>query len=133
MNLIQQQTAAHNAGKVSDDDFAKFQRMVTAIYDIYASPNLSMTARMTYSKEDGMVAGLLESNAASAAYIQSYNALGKLGFPIGSFNGNALTIYKYAQQGRTQVFNNSSYLLQPVMLFHPLSTSAKPAAFLKKR
>ena len=58
MNLIQQQTAAHNAGKVSDDDFAKFQRMVTAIYDIYASPNLSMTARMTYSKEDGMVAGL---------------------------------------------------------------------------
>lgn len=133
MNLIQQQTAAHNAGKVSDDDFAKFQSMVTAIYDIYASPNLSMTARMTYSKEDGMVAGLLESNAASAAYIQSYNALGKLGFPIGSFNGNALAIYKYAQQGRTQVFNNVSYILQPVMLFHPLSTSAKPAAFLKKR
>ena len=92
-----------------------------------------MTARMTYSKEDGMGAGLLESNAASAAYIQSYNALGKLGFPIGSFNGNALAIYKYAQQGRTLTFNNVSYLLQPVMLFHPLSTSAKPAAFLKKR
>ena len=133
MNLIQQQTAAHNAGKVSDDDFAKFQSMVTAIYDIYASPNLSMTARMTYSKEDRMVAGLLESNAASAAYIQSYKALGNLGFPISSFNGNALTIYKYVQQGSKLTLNNVSYILQPVMLFHRLSASAKPAAFMKKR
>ena len=133
MKLIRQQTEAHSAGQVSDADFAKFQKVVPGIYNYYASNQLTMTARMAYSKADNMVAGMLEDSGKNAAYIKSLTYLGPLGFPLNSFNGNAFAIYKYNQQGTQLYLNGPLFLLQPVALLHPLSTSAKPAAFLKKR
>ena len=44
MKLIRQQTEAHNAGQVSDADFAAFQKVVPGIYNYYASNQLTMTA-----------------------------------------------------------------------------------------
>ena len=133
MKLIRQQTEAHSAGQVSDADFAKFQKVVPGIYNYYASNQLTMTARMSYSKADKMVAGILEDSGKNAAYIKSLTYLGPLGFPLNSFNGNVFAIYKYNQQGSQLYLNGPLFLLQPVMLFHPLGTSAKPAAFMKKR
>ena len=133
MKLIRQQIEAHNAGQVSDADFAKFQKVVPGIYNYYASNQLTMTARMSYSKADKMVAGILEDSGKNAAYIKSLKYLGPLGFPLNSFNGNVFAIYKYNQQGTQLYLNGPLFLLQPVMLFHPLSTSAKPAAFMQKR
>ena len=133
MKLIRQQTEAHNAGQVSDADFVKFQKVVPGIYNYYASNQLTMTARMSYSKADKMVAGILEDSGKNAAYIKSLTYLGPLGFPLNSFNGNVFAIYKYNQQGSQLYLNGPLFLLQPVMLFHPLSTSAKPAAFMQKR
>lgn len=133
MKLIRQQIEGHNAGKVSDADFAKFQKVVPGIYNYYASNQLTMTARMSYSKADKMVAGILEDSGKNAAYIKSLKYLGPLGFPLNSFNGNVFAIYKYNQQGSQLYLNGPLFLLQPVMLFHPLSKSAKPAAFMQKR
>ena len=133
MKLIRQQIEGHNAGKVSDTEFAAFQKVVPGIYNYYASNQLTMTARMSYSKADNMVAGILEDSGKNAAYIKSLTYLGPLGFPLNSFNGNVFAIYKYNQQGSQLYLNGPLFLLQPVMLFHPLSKSAKPAAFMQKR
>ena len=133
MKLIRQQTEAHSTGQVSDADFAKFQKVVPGIYNYYASNQLTMTARMAYSKADKMVAGILEDSGKNAAYIKSLTYLGPLGFPLNSFNGNVFAIYKYNQQGTQLYLNGPLFLLQPVALLHPLGTSAKPAAFMKKR
>ena len=43
------------------------------------------------------------------------------------------SVYEYKLQGKKLVFNAPSMMLQAIMLYHPLTTGAKPTAFAQKR
>ena len=134
VKLIKQSAQAHKDGKLSDDDYKTFQTStMPAIYSFYASNKLSMSALMINAKEDGMVAGLLEENGTNIAYSKTLTNLENLGFPINSFNANMFSVYEYKLQGKKLVFNAPSMMLQAIMLYHPLTTGAKPTAFAQKR
>ena len=133
VKLINQAVQEHKNGKLSDDDYNTFQSStVPAIYNLYASNKLSMSAFMVNSKEDGIVAGLLSDSGTNANYISGLTPLGKLGFPINSFTANMFGIYEYKLAGQKLALNGPSIMLQAVMIYHPLSTNAKPAAFVQK-
>ncbi len=133
MKLIKQKTAEHKAGKLSDEEFAAFQKVVPGIYNYYASNKLSLTARMVNSKEDRIVAGILEDSGTNADYIKSLTYLGPLGFPINKFTANMFSIYEYTQKGTLLYLNGPSIMLQAMMIYHPLRTNSEPAAFMQKK
>lgn len=98
---ISQVESQHNAGKISDADYDQFnQSTLPGIYSIFASKNLSMTAAMMASEEDGVVMGLFEDSGTNAAYMSQQTGLAQMGFSVDSFDANTLGIYEYLLSGK---------------------------------
>ena len=134
--LFNQATQAHSAGKLSDDEYNSFVgSTVPAIFDIFASRYLSMSAPMLASKEDGVVMGLFADSGTNADFIGKQKGLGELGFPINNFNANMLGVYEYTRVGQKDKFKKPLLLLQVPLLYHmlPQGSNAKPADLLRER
>lgn len=136
VKLIKQTEKDHAAGSVSDDDYNSFNNsMMPAIYNLYASNKLSMSAMMVNAKEDGIVVGILGEPGSNVEYSRGLTPLAKLGFPIESFTANMLGVYEYTFASQKLTFKKPLIMLQAVMLYHPLpkATPAKPVNFLQKK
>lgn len=136
VKLIKQTEKDHAAGSVSDADYNSFNNsMMPAIYNLYASNKLSMSAMMVNAKEDGIVVGILGEPGTNVEYSKGLTPLAKLGFPIESFTANMLGVYEYTFASQKLTFKKPLIMLQAVMLYHPLpkATPAKPVNFLQKK
>ena len=134
--LFNQAAQAHSAGKLSDDEYNSFVgSTVPAIFDIFASRYLSMSAPMLASKEDGVVMGLFADSGTNADFIGKQKGLGELGFPINNFNANMLGVYEYTRVGQKDKFKKPLLLLQVPLLYHmlPKGSDTKPADLLRER
>ncbi len=136
VKLIKQTEKDHAAGSVSDDDYNSFNNsMMPAIYNLYASNKLSMSAMMVNAKNDGIVVGILGEPGTNVEYSKGLTPLAKLGFPIERFTANMLGVYEYTFASQKLTFKKPLIMLQAVMLYHPLpkATPAKPVNFLQKK
>ena len=127
---ISQVESQHNAGKISDADYDQFnQSTLPGIYSIFASKNLSMTAAMMASEEDGVVMGLFEDSGTNAAYMSQQTGLAQMGFPVDSFDANTLGIYEYLLSGKKLTFRRPMVMLMVPVFYHPLPSAggAKPS------
>ena len=136
VKLIKQTEKDHAAGSVSDADYNSFNNsMMPAIYNLYASNKLSMSAMMVNAKDDGIVVGILGEPGTNVEYSKGLTPLAKLGFPIESFTANMLGVYEFTFASQKLTFKKPLIMLQAVMLYHPLpkATPAKPVNFLQKK
>lgn len=136
VKLIKQTEKDHAAGSVSDADYNSFNNsMMPAIYNLYASNKLSMSAMMVNAKDDGIVVGILGEPGTNVEYSKGLTPLAKLGFPIERFTANMLGVYEYTFASQKLTFKKPLIMLQAVMLYHPLpkATPAKPVNFLQKK
>ncbi|WP_279170172.1 BACON domain-containing protein [Prevotella denticola] len=127
---ISQVESQHNAGKISDADYDQFnQSTLPGIYSIFASKNLSMTAAMMASEEDGVVMGLFEDSGTNATYMNQQTGLAQMGFSVNSFDANTLGIYEYLLSGKKLTFRRPMVMLMVPVFYHPLPSAggAKPS------
>lgn len=135
-NLSGQAQQEHSSGQLSDDDYNNFMNStVPSIFNVFATGNLSMSAAMLASKENGLVMGLFEDSGSNADFMSRQTALGRMGFPINSFRADMLGIYEYGRTAQRETFRRPLLLLQVPLLYHvlPGATGAKPAELLQKR